>query len=235
LKAGISVRVINDLPSQSLKLRRQVCGFDTLNFSTCQSRRSAIIRHIKINGLSEPYNGKMTRKGIVTALRAWDPSDVPIAKGMKKISYAGYRFPPEIIQQSPLDRVAVAKLAARDVHEIGATRYLLGMSASQAAPGSSSSRSRPVYCVLPCLAIPSAVAPRAIPKNSEGTFALDQASFECHEPVRDCPRHIGVQQGHGRQQMYWLKDELFVVLLTSAVLLMIAVVLMVSACGVEPL
>jgi hypothetical protein len=34
-------------------------GFDTLNFSTCQSRRSAIIRHIKINGLSEPYNGKM--------------------------------------------------------------------------------------------------------------------------------------------------------------------------------
>jgi hypothetical protein len=35
--------------------------------------------------------------------------------------------------------------------------------------------------------------------------------------------------------MYWLKDELFVVLLTSAVLLMIAVVLMVSACGVEPL
>jgi hypothetical protein len=34
-------------------------GFDTLNFSTCQSRRSAIIRHIKINSLSEPYNGKM--------------------------------------------------------------------------------------------------------------------------------------------------------------------------------
>jgi hypothetical protein len=34
-------------------------GFDTLNFSTCQWRRSAIIRHIKINGLSEPYNGRM--------------------------------------------------------------------------------------------------------------------------------------------------------------------------------
>jgi hypothetical protein len=34
--------------------------------------------------------------------------------------------------------------------------------------------------------------------------------------------------------MYWLKDELFMVLLTSAVLLMIAVVLMVNGWGVEP-
>jgi transposase-like protein len=25
---------------------------------------------------------------------------VPLAKGMKKISYRGYRFPPEIIQQA---------------------------------------------------------------------------------------------------------------------------------------
>ena len=38
--------------------------------------------------------------GIVTALRACGPSGVPIARGMKKISYAGYRFPPEIIQQA---------------------------------------------------------------------------------------------------------------------------------------
>ena len=36
-----------------------VIGFDTLNFSTCQSRRSAIIRHIKINGLSEKLDHKL--------------------------------------------------------------------------------------------------------------------------------------------------------------------------------
>jgi transposase-like protein len=38
--------------------------------------------------------------GIVTAFRACGPSGGPVAKGMKKISYKGYRFPPEIIQQS---------------------------------------------------------------------------------------------------------------------------------------
>jgi hypothetical protein len=39
-------------------------------------------------------------KGIVTALLACGLFGVPIARGMKKISYAGYRFPPEIIQQA---------------------------------------------------------------------------------------------------------------------------------------
>jgi hypothetical protein len=40
------------------------------------------------------------RKGNVTAQHACGLVGVPVAKGMKKISYAGYRFPPEIIQQS---------------------------------------------------------------------------------------------------------------------------------------
>jgi hypothetical protein len=39
--------------------RMAAAGFDTLGFSTCQSRRSAIVRQIKINDLSAPYNGKM--------------------------------------------------------------------------------------------------------------------------------------------------------------------------------
>jgi putative transposase len=38
--------------------------------------------------------------GVVTAFRACGLSGGPVAKGMKKISYKGYRFPPEIIQQS---------------------------------------------------------------------------------------------------------------------------------------
>ena len=38
--------------------------------------------------------------GIVTPLRACGPAGGSVAKGMKKISYRGYRFPPEIIQQA---------------------------------------------------------------------------------------------------------------------------------------
>jgi hypothetical protein len=37
---------------------------------------------------------------IVTPLRACGPAGGSVAKGMKKISYRGYRFPPEIIQQT---------------------------------------------------------------------------------------------------------------------------------------
>src|ERR1700721_1474411 len=38
--------------------------------------------------------------GIVTAFQACSRAGGPVAKAMQKISYAGYRFPPEIIQQS---------------------------------------------------------------------------------------------------------------------------------------
>src|SRR3984893_7990221 len=41
-----------------------------------------------------------TPDGIVTPLRACGPAGGSVAKGMKKISYRGYRFPPEIIQQA---------------------------------------------------------------------------------------------------------------------------------------
>ena len=37
---------------------------------------------------------------IVTPLRACGPAGGSVAKGMKKINYRGYRFPPEIIQQA---------------------------------------------------------------------------------------------------------------------------------------
>ena len=40
------------------------------------------------------------RDGIVTPLLACGPAGGSVAKGMKKISYRGYRFPPEIIQQA---------------------------------------------------------------------------------------------------------------------------------------
>jgi hypothetical protein len=40
------------------------------------------------------------RKGFVTPFRACGSADGSVAKGMKKISYRGYRFPSEIIQQA---------------------------------------------------------------------------------------------------------------------------------------
>ena len=42
----------------------------------------------------------MIFSGIVTAVRACGSSGGSVAKGMTKISYSGYRFPPEIIQQA---------------------------------------------------------------------------------------------------------------------------------------
>jgi hypothetical protein len=45
---------------------------------------------------SDPKHGR----GIVTPLRACGPAGGSVAKGMKKISYRGYRLPPEIIQQA---------------------------------------------------------------------------------------------------------------------------------------
>src|SRR3984957_13387843 len=41
-----------------------------------------------------------SRNGIVTPRRTCGPSGHPVASGMEKISYAGYRFPPEIIDQA---------------------------------------------------------------------------------------------------------------------------------------
>jgi transposase-like protein len=40
------------------------------------------------------------RKGIVTSPGSCGSSARPVANGMKKIGYGGYRFPPEIIQQA---------------------------------------------------------------------------------------------------------------------------------------
>jgi hypothetical protein len=52
-------------------------------------------------GLQAQPIGVLTAwNGIVTALRACGPPGGSVAKGITKISYNGYRFPPEIIQQA---------------------------------------------------------------------------------------------------------------------------------------
>jgi hypothetical protein len=43
------------------------------------------------------YGARKGRPSIVTAILACGPPGGQVARGMKKISYKGYRFPPEII------------------------------------------------------------------------------------------------------------------------------------------
>src|ERR1700693_464804 len=60
-------------------------------------------------------------EGIVTQHRACGPTGRPIAKRMQKISYAGYRFPPEIIQQAMWLYLRFT-LSLRDVEDLLAER-----------------------------------------------------------------------------------------------------------------
>jgi DDE superfamily endonuclease len=50
--------------------------------------------------LNIAIHAAITSYGLVTPLRACGPAGGSVAKGMKIISYRGYRFPPEIIQQA---------------------------------------------------------------------------------------------------------------------------------------
>ena len=60
-------------------------------------------------------------RGIVTPRRACGPSSHPVASGMEKISYAGYRFPPEIIRQAIWLYLRFT-LSLRDVEDLLAER-----------------------------------------------------------------------------------------------------------------
>ena len=62
--------------------------------------------------------------GIVTAIRACGVAGGQVAKGMKKISYKGYRFPPEIIQQAIWLYVRFT-LSFRDVEDLLAERGIM--------------------------------------------------------------------------------------------------------------
>src|ERR1700684_2051421 len=59
--------------------------------------------------------------GIDTARRACRPPGAPVAKVMKKISYSGYRFPPEIVQQAIWLYLRFT-LSFRDVEDLLAER-----------------------------------------------------------------------------------------------------------------
>ena len=58
------------------------------------------LRAKNLNRVGSRYPGKNAIDGTVTRRRACGPMGGPIATRMQNISYAGYRFPPEIIQQA---------------------------------------------------------------------------------------------------------------------------------------
>jgi hypothetical protein len=68
--------------------------------------------------------------GIVTAILACGFAGGSVAKGMKKISYKGYRFPPEVIQQAIWLYLRFT-LSFRDVEDLLAER---GMTVSLGEP-----------------------------------------------------------------------------------------------------
>ena len=73
--------------------------------------------------MASDYNG-MTPYGVVTPSWACGPTRDRITERMKKISYSGYRFPPEIIHQAIWLYLRFT-LSLRDVEDLLAERELV--------------------------------------------------------------------------------------------------------------
>ena len=115
------------LAVRSCKRDRQRCRErdDTANSGEGQHERPLPGRR-RISALErgkEPAR-KIGCGGIVTPLRACGPGGGSVAKGMKKISYRGYRFPPEIIQQAIWLYLRFT-LSLRDVEDLLAERGIM--------------------------------------------------------------------------------------------------------------
>jgi len=83
-------------------LLRLVDGADGILFSEAIEAEGAVVFakscELGVEGIVSKRAG--SRYGIVTPRRACGPTVGPIVRRMQKISYSGYRFPPEIIQQA---------------------------------------------------------------------------------------------------------------------------------------
>ena len=79
---------------------------------------AASVRHAR------PHLARGPWLGVVTPLRTCGSAGGSVAKGMKKISYGGYRFPPEIIQQAIWLYIRFT-LSSRDVEGLLAKRGIL--------------------------------------------------------------------------------------------------------------
>jgi hypothetical protein len=67
------------------------------------AREVAVVNTSQNSSLPFPDCSRVDRRassGVVTPLRTCGSAGGSVAKGLKKISYRGYRFPPEIIHQA---------------------------------------------------------------------------------------------------------------------------------------
>ena len=92
-----------------------------LNMTTCYF---GILARSHSRGGPPVHRRARHQQGIVTPLRACGPAGGSVAKGMKKISYRGYRFPPEIIQQAIWLYLRFT-LSLRDVEDLLAERGIM--------------------------------------------------------------------------------------------------------------
>ena len=94
-----------------------------LNVPFQRSIRAWMLLHAARSARSSPSGESATRpsSGIVTPRRTCGPSGDPVASGMEKISYAGYRFPPEVIDQAIWLYLRFT-LSLRDVEDLLAER-----------------------------------------------------------------------------------------------------------------
>ena len=79
------------------------------------------IKRTPKNSNRQIKRAKISPGGIVTPRRTCGPSGHPVASGMEKISYAGYRFPPEIIDRAICLYLRFT-LSLRDVEDLLAER-----------------------------------------------------------------------------------------------------------------
>ena len=82
------------------------------------------LTHYRRPRLARATSSGTTPDGIVTAILACSPTGGQVARGMKKISYKGYRFPPEIIQQAIWLYLRFT-LSFRDVEDLLAERGIM--------------------------------------------------------------------------------------------------------------
>ena len=109
--------------------RREPCGSRSRPPSHRRVRIALLLKlavqlrpHVQVHAVDAGREiGARNAGGIVTPRRTCGPSDDPIASGMEKISYAGYRFPPEIIDRAIWLYLRFT-LSLRDVEDLLAER-----------------------------------------------------------------------------------------------------------------
>src|SRR6202011_3992142 len=104
--------------------RRELAGADLLRAIHSWATRRGLISFFDPVCQGRPCEGRLGLDGLVTPIRACGLAGGQVARGMKKISYKGYRFPLEVIQQAIWIYVRYT-LSIRDVKDLLAERGIM--------------------------------------------------------------------------------------------------------------